>query len=142
MDIIDKFCRYFVNNNVEKFLSLFTDYPLYNDCLYGLFKGKEEIKNFYLKCHKEASNYHFSPTNKMLYGNTGAFEWDFSFLSNMPLAKGKKISLKGCSFLSLEKGKIQSYRDYCDSILFLLQGNVDKEKIIKFFIKKYKLSHF
>jgi ketosteroid isomerase-like protein len=137
MDIIDNFCKCFVENNSDKFSALFTENAIYMDCLYGKFSGKSEIMRFYLRCHKEASDYDFVPKNKMLHDNGAAFEWDFSFVSEMPFSKGKEIKISGCSFISMENSKISFYRDYCDSILFLLQGNVPDFKIMEFYKKKY-----
>ena len=137
MDIVDKFCSSFCENNIQKFLSLFSEDAIYFDCLYGKFKGKNEIKNFYIKCHKEASNYQFIPKNKIISGNIAAFEWDFSFTSKMPYSMGKIIKVVGCSFLTLKDEKIIFYRDYSDSIFFLIQGNVPDDKILKFYKKKY-----
>ncbi len=137
MDIIDKFCKYFCENNVDKFLSLFTDNAIYIDCLYGKFSGKDKIKKFYKRCHKEAYNYQFIPKNKIIKEKLAAFEWDFSFISNMPYSKGVEIKVKGCSFLNIQGDKINHYRDYSDSIYFLLQGKVPYGKILEFYKKKY-----
>ncbi len=139
MDIIDKFCSYFIENNEDKFLQLFTENAVYIDCLYGKFSGKNKILEFYKRCHKEAHNYKFIPKNKIFTNNLASFEWDFSFISNMPLSKGEKIEISGASFITFNNHKISFYRDYCDSVLFLLQGNIPEDKIIKFYKKKYSL---
>jgi len=140
MDIIDKFCHFFVINDPEKFLSLFSENAVYIDCLYGEFRGLKEIEEFYKRCHKEARGYKFIPNSKIFGEGVVSFEWYFSFISNMPHAMGKKIELTGASFLNLDdKGKIIRYRDYADSIIFLLKGNVPEEKIIKFYKKKYRI---
>jgi limonene-1,2-epoxide hydrolase len=139
MDIIDKFCKLFCENNVQNFINLFSENAVYIDCLYGKFKGKDEISKFYIRCHNEAYNYQFTPFNKVINGNFCAFEWNFSFISNMPLSKAKTIKTEGGSFLKILNQKIVYYRDYSDSILFLLQGNVSDKKIINFYKKKYSL---
>ncbi len=142
MDIIDKFCFYFEENRVVDFLSLFHTNSTYIDCLYGTFTGIKEIEFFFKKCHKEASNYKFKPINKILNNNLASFEWEFSFVSNMPLSDGKNIFIKGCSFITMNNNKIESYRDYADSVLFLIQGNVPAKKIVDFYNKKLQRENY
>ncbi len=137
MDIIDKFCKYFQENRKEEFLSLFNVNATYTDCLYGSFHGIEQIARFFERCHREANDYKFIPKNKIFQNNLYSFEWNFSFISNMPLSSGKTIKIEGCSFLKTEKHKIIYYRDYTDSILFLLEGNIPEKDIIKFYKKKF-----
>jgi hypothetical protein len=100
MDIVDKFCKYFVTNNGERFLELFSDDAIYFDCLYGAFKGKEEILKFYQRCHREAEGYKFIPKNKIFQGNLFSFEWDFSFILN----NNKRVEIEGASFLKILDG--------------------------------------
>ena len=142
MGLIEKFCKAFENNNEKEWLNLFDEKIEYIDCLYGRFIGKTELLKFYKRCHKEGKNYSFKPKNKLFSKDLFSFEWDFSFI----LAdNSKKIKIEGCSFLKVNnKNKIIYYRDYADSILFLLQGNVSYEKIIKFYKKKYDITevHF
>jgi limonene-1,2-epoxide hydrolase len=137
MDLPDKFCKFFQENNQKEFLELFKEDATYIDCLYGLFKGKKEIAKFLKKCHNEAEHYNFIPKNKIFQNSLISFEWDFSFVSKMPLSKDKKITIQGCSFIKTDNSKISYYRDYSDSILFLLEGNIPENKIIEFYKRKF-----
>ena len=138
-DIAHIFCKRFSNRDSDAFLELFQDDAIYIDSLYGEFRGKEAIRGFHKRCHEEAKDYDFRPKNIISEAGEIAFEWELKFVLLTPFAKGKEITVDGSSFMSLQDGKIKSYREYSDSVFILLKGNVPEEKIIKFFRKKYSL---
>ncbi len=138
MGIVEEFCKRFCIKDSEKFLELFSDDALYVDSLYGKYTGKDQIKAFHERCHKEAKNYKFIPKNIIFSEGKAAFEWEISFELLTPFGKGKKVKAEGASFMEIEDGKIKAYREYSDSIFILLSGNVPEEKIIKFYRKKYR----
>ncbi len=138
MKIIEEICQRFEQDNATSFANLFTENATYFDSLYGTYKGRQAIKAFHEKCHKEATAYKFQPVTVIFQDRDhAAFEWNFAFVSLMPQSKGKKITLKGASFVTLEGGKILSYREYADSIALLLAGNVPDKKILEFYRRKY-----
>ncbi len=132
------FCKRFCVPNSEAFLELFTEDAIYIDSLYGEYKGKGAIKKFHTRCHEEAKKYVFVPKNIISEGSEIAFEWEFEFTLTTPFAKGKRIKVHGSSFMSIDNGKICSYREYSDSVSILLKGNVPEDKIIHFYRKKYQ----
>ena len=137
MNIAEEFCKRFSKKDTDSFLELFLNNAIYIDSLYGEYRGKDEIREFHKRCHKEAKNYNFIPKNIISREDKVAFEWELSFILLTPFATGKKVTVNGCSFIDLRDGKISSYREYADSISILLKGNVPEDKIIKFFKKKY-----
>lgn len=138
-EIARKFCERFSSKDSVAFSELFTDDATYIDSLYGKYSGKEAIKGFHQRCHEEAENYIFEPKNIICQGNEVSFEWELTFTLSTPFARGKRLTIDGCSFMSLKNGKISSYREYSDSVFILLNGNVPEDKIIKFFRKKYAI---
>ncbi len=138
MTVIQTFCSRFEMEDSEAFASLFADDATYVDSLYGLLQGREAIKAFHARCHREARSFRFQPLT-ILYNGEGmaSFEWQFSFISLMPYAHGKEISLKGGSFLKIHQEKIISYREYADSVVLLLQGNIPDGEILAFYRRKY-----
>ena len=140
MELIETFCSRFAAKDSEAFAALFTDEAVYRDSLYGTITGKEAIRAFHIRCHREARAFRFKPL-KILFNREGlaAFEWAFSFHSLMPQCLGKEITLEGASFLNLQGERISSYREYADSIALLLQGDVPDRDIVAFFRKKYAL---
>jgi len=139
-EIVKIFCERFSNKDSNKFVELFTDNATYLDSLYGEYKGKDAIIEFHKRCHKEAKDYKFILKNIISEGNRIAFEWELTFVSMTPFSKGKEITVTGSGFITMENGKISSYREYTDSIAILLKGNVPDDKIIKFYRKKYKIA--
>lgn len=138
MEIIEALCRRFEQGDSAAFADLFSEDAVYLDCLYGAYEGREAIRAFHERSHKEAEEYRFLPIDSLYRGSdTAAFEWRFEFISLMPKSMGKKITLKGASFLTLREGKIVSYREYADSIAILLGGDVPDDKIIRFYRRKY-----
>lgn len=134
------FCERFSNKDSDKFIELFTDDAVYLDSLYGEYKGKDAIAEFHKRCHKEAKDYRFIPKNIISEGKRTAFEWELTFVSMTHFSKGKEITITGSGFITMENGKISSYREYTDSIAILLKGNVPDDKIIRFYRRKYKIA--
>jgi len=137
MNIAEEFCKRFSKKDTDSFLELFLDDAIYIDSLYGEYKGRDKIREFHKRCHEEAKDYNFIPKNIISQEDKMAFEWELSFTLLTPFAPGKRVTVNGCSFISLRDGKISSYREYADSISILLKGNVPEDKIMKFFKKKY-----
>jgi ketosteroid isomerase-like protein len=139
MRLISTFCSRFEAEDARAFAGLFTDDATYWDSLYGVFRGREAIQAFHGRCHREAKTFHFQPMTILSdkRGNV-SFEWEFSFISLMPQSRGRKISLKGASFLTTREDRIVSYREYADSIALLLQGNIPDEELLAFYRRKYR----
>ncbi len=137
-NLVETFCRRFEQNVSQAFAGLFSPDAIYIDSLYGAYEGREAIRAFHERCHKEAEAYHFQPVTIVSdNGDNLSFEWTFSYVSRMPQSRGKRVTLKGASFMTLRKGEIVSYREYSDSVILLLGGNVPAEKIVKFYRRKY-----
>jgi len=137
-EIVKIFCERFCIPDSEAFTELFTEDAVYIDSLYGEYRGKENIKKFHIRCHEEAKEYVFTPKNIISEKTSQAFEWELEFTLTTPFAKGKRIKVCGASFLSVENGKISSYREYSDSVAILLKGNVPDDKVIRFYKRKYQ----
>ena len=141
MEIIKVFCKRFEQEDSVAFADLFVEDAVYLDSLYGACEGREAIRVFHERCHKEARAYSFQPVKILSDDEENAsFEWQFAFISLLPGSMGKKVTLKGASFLTLKAGKIVLYREYADSIAMLLHSNIPDDKIIKFYHRKYPTS--
>ena len=140
MEIIKVFCKRFEQEDSVAFAGLFAEDAVYLDSLYGACESREAIRVFHERCHKEARAYSFQPVKILSDDENASFEWQFAFISLLPGSMGKKVTLKGASFLTLKAGKIVSYREYADSIAMLLRSNTPGDKIIKFYHRKYPTS--
>ncbi len=140
METIKVFCKRFEQEDSVVFADLFVEDAVYLDSLYGVCEGREAIRVFHERCHKEAKAYSFQPVKILSDDENASFEWRFAFISLLPGSMGKKVTLKGASFLTLKAGKIASYREYADSIAMLLRSNTPDDKIIKFYHRKYPTS--
>ncbi len=137
-NLVETFCRMFERKDSLAFADLFSPDGIYIDSLYGAYEGREAIRAFHERCHKEAEAYHFQPVTIVSdNGGNVSFEWTFSYVSLMPQSRGKRVALKGASFMTLREREITSYREYSDSIILLLGGKVPTEKIVKFYRRKY-----
>ncbi len=136
--VIKELCRRFERGDSAAFADLFAEDAVYIDSLYGIYKGRGAIMVFHRKCHEEAEAYKFRPVTILAdEGKNAAFEWEFSFVSLMPSSRGKEITLKGASFLTLKGEKIVFYREYADSVALLLKSNTPEDRIINFYRRKY-----
>ncbi len=141
--VVKELCRRFEREDSAAFADLFAEDAVYLDSLYGTYEGRGAITAFHRKCHEEAEAYSFRPVTILAdEGKNVAFEWEFSFVSLMPSSRGREISLKGASFLTLRGGKIVSYREYADSVALLLKGNIPEDRIISFYRRKYSDDRF
>ena len=57
-NVTNKFTKYVCSNEGEKLAALFTDDGVYNDYIYGNFKGRKNIKNMMTNYfHRDAENF-------------------------------------------------------------------------------------
>jgi ketosteroid isomerase-like protein len=92
----------------------------------GVARGKEAIgklwHTFFSDVSSEAQDNHWDIKQQIFQGHIGVIERTSHFVY-----KGRQVVIDMVAIIELNKqGKIQSYKDYCDSRIFIPQKNTDE----------------
>ncbi len=110
-ELIKKYGEAWVNQDVEKILSIFSKNGTYSENIFkNPFRGHKEIASYWKKrvC-KDQSNIKFKVLNIYTSGNTIIAEWEASFYSNI---KNARLYLKEVAIIKIKNGLITSLREY------------------------------
>ena len=112
--VIGVYADAWVNQDVKKVLSIFTDDAVYHErVLEKPYVGHTEIGGYWQgKVVTEQSDIHFKLLNLCIDGNTVIAEWDANFLSNI---KKKRVRILEVAILEFSGNKIKSMREYWQS---------------------------
>ena len=110
-DILKKYGEAWVDQDVDKILSIFTEDGIYHErVLEKPFVGHEQIRKYWQgKVVEEQSNIKFKLLNYYIEGDILIAEWDASFHSNI---KKANLHIKEVAILKIKKDKIKSLREY------------------------------
>ncbi len=115
------------NNDPERVLALFADDCVFEGVTFGVVvRGKEELRSFVNGAFAAVTDFKYQLTNRFAASQWAAIEWVMSGTKKgdfpgMP-ATGKRFSsVRGCSILELEAGKIRRQSDYWDAATFMKQ---------------------
>jgi len=113
-EILKKYEEAWVNQDVDKILSIFTEDGIYHErVLEKPFIGHKQIKKYWQsKVVEEQSNIKFKLLNFYIEGEILIAEWDASFDSNI---KKARIHIKDVAIMEIKNNKIKSLREYWQS---------------------------
>ena len=129
------------NNDGESLTNLFADNGVYNDYIYGSFKGKKNIKlmlNNYF--HRDAKNFFWEMSDYVFREDIGYAKFVFAFTSKIPEYLGKKVVVSGISFFRFKFNSIVEYSESVNGGIAMVQLGVKPEKMQKVFLKWFKRS--
>lgn len=92
----------------------------------GVARGKETISKlwhtFFADVSSEAQDNHWDIKQQIFQDHIGVIERTSHFVY-----KGRQVAIDMVAIIELnERGKITSYKDYCDSRIFIPQENIDE----------------
>jgi ketosteroid isomerase-like protein len=107
------------NKNVEPLVSLFTeDAQLSNLASASPLQGKDGARQFWQKYLSVFQQIHSNFTNVVESNGSAVLEWN----SEGTLTSGEPLKYQGVSIIETVNGKVQRFRTYYDSAVFLPQG--------------------
>ena len=102
--------------------SLFTPDGIYEDCFYGTFTGRSEIRSM-LEDHfwKHASNFRWQMFDPVMANGIGYARYRFSYVSKLDGVEGRSVLFEGMSQFSFEGSLIARYREVFNTGMALIQ---------------------
>ena len=129
------------NNDGEKLASLFTVDGIYDDYIYGEFKGRRNIAMMLpTHFHSDAKNFSWEMSDHVFREDIGYAKYMFAFTSKIPEYLGKKVVVSGISFFRFKSNSIVEYSESVNGGIAMVQLGVKPEKMQKVFLKWFKRS--
>ncbi len=125
-ELLQEWANLWSSNNVDAFLSLFTENCHYEDVAFGLvFEGKMQLKDFFTATRTALPNATVSVQSCFASEKNGTIEWVMTgtqegAFHDIP-ATHKPIQVRGITWVELEDGKIKTNRDYWNLLTVLKQ---------------------
>ena len=115
----------------------FTPEGVYHDGFYGEFRGREAIREMIEQYfHRDAREFAWNLEDAVSDGRVGYARYDFSYVSKLAGAEGKRIGFVGMSRCRLEDGLIERYDEAFDRGPVLVQLGFSPERIAKSLARK------
>jgi hypothetical protein len=115
----------------------FTPDGTYHDGFYGAFRGREAIGEMIEQYfHRDAREFVWNLEDVISDGRVGYARYDFSYVSNLAGAKGKRVGFVGMSRCRLRDGLIERYDEAFDRGPVLVQLGFAPERIAKSLARK------
>ena len=136
ISVINTFTKAVENNNGAKLASLFTEDGIYDDYIYGPFKGRENIElmitnHFY----SDAKDFVWEMYDPISEGNIGYARYRFSFTSTMEISQGARVAVPGMAFFQFDENLIRYYAESVNGGIPMAQLNLPAKKIKRVFEK-------
>ena len=124
------------NNDGEKLPSLFTDDGIYDDYIYGEFKGRENItKMLPTHFHRDAKNFSWEMYDVISNDSKGYARYRFSFTSTLTGSEGLKVAVPGMAYFQFNGTLIKYYGEVVNGGIPMAQLNLPAGKIKRVFEK-------
>lgn len=113
-EIIRTYGEGWVNQDIEKILSIFIEEGVYHERIFDKpFVGHEEIRQYWQsKVVEEQSRIKFKLLNLYIDGDNIIAEWDATFFSNK---EDRTIHIREVAIMEIEGDRIKSLREYWHS---------------------------
>jgi hypothetical protein len=105
---------------------------VYHDGFYGEFKGRGEIARMVRELfHRDARDFTWTFARAVSDGRTGYARYDFSYVSKITGAEGRRVSFSGISCCELEGDLIRRYGEIFERAPVLAKLGFPDERILK-----------
>ena len=130
--LLDRFTAAVEAGDGGRLGSLFTADGVYHDTFYGEFTGPAAIAAM-LEGHfwRDATAFRWDMFDPVHQGERGYARWVFSYTSNLPEAKGKRIIFEGMSKFELAGERIAHYGEVFDIGIALSQTDFAPERVAR-----------
>jgi ketosteroid isomerase-like protein len=110
----------------------FTPDGTYHDGFYGGFRGRDAIGRMIEQLfHRDARDFAWQFEDAVSDGRVGYARYDFSYVSKLPGAEGRRVGFAGISRCRLKDGLIGHYDEAFDRGPVLVQLGFPPERIAK-----------
>jgi hypothetical protein len=108
----------------------FTPDGTYHDGFYGEFRGRAGIREMIERYfHRDARDFTWGLEDVVSDGRTGYARYDFSYVSKLPGAEGRRVGFAGISRCRLADGLIERYDEAFDRGRVLLALGFPPERV-------------
>ncbi|HSD42405.1 MAG TPA: nuclear transport factor 2 family protein [Burkholderiales bacterium] len=115
----------------------FTADGTYHDGFYGEFRGREAIREMIeQRFHRDAREFVWNLADVVSDGRVGYAHYDFSYVSKLPGAEGRRVGFAGISRCRLRNGLIERYDEAFDRGPVLVQLGFAPERIARSLARK------
>lgn len=115
----------------------FTPEGIYHDGFYGEFCGREAIRAMIEQCfHRDARDFTWQLEDVVSDGRIGYARYDFSYVSMLAGAEGRRVGFAGISRCRLADGLIEHYDEAFDRGPVLAALGFPPERIAKVLARK------
>tara|TARA_B100000989_G_scaffold292184_1_gene267674 strand:+ start:909 stop:1388 length:480 start_codon:yes stop_codon:yes gene_type:complete len=135
-EITKTFTEAVENNDGEKLASLFTVDGIYDDYIYGEFKGRENIAMMLpTHFHRDAKNFSWKMYDLLSNESRGYARYRFSFISTLPGSEDLKVAVPGMAYFQFNGSLIEYYGEVVNGGIPMAQLNLPAGKIKRVFEK-------
>jgi ketosteroid isomerase-like protein len=118
--------------DAEGAVACFTPDGVYHDGFYGEFAGRPEIvrmlRDFF---YRDARDFEWKLMDAVCDGRLGYARYEFSYVSKIAGAEGRRTGFPGISCCRLEDGLIARYEESFERAPVLVQLGFPEERILK-----------
>ena len=134
--IVKTFTTAVENNDGEKLASLFTVDGIYDDYIYGEFKGRRNIAMMLpTHFHRDARNFSWEMYDLLNNKSKGYARYRFSFTSTLTSSENLKVAVHGMAYFHFEDNLIKYYGEVVNGGIPMAQLNLPAGKIKRVFEK-------
>lgn len=135
--LLKKFTSAVEAHDGKAFAQLFAEDGVYHDAFYGSFKGRAKVAEliddwFYRTAH----DFKWDMIDPISDGKQLYAHYVFSYVSNLPEAKGARVVFEGVSMMKLRDGLITEYHEVANTGPALLRLNFPPERVAKILLKQ------
>jgi hypothetical protein len=110
----------------------FTPEGVYHDGFYGEFAGRSEIARMVSELfHRDARDFEWRIADVVCDGRLGYAGYEFSYVSKIPGAEGRRAGFSGICCCKLEAGLIRRYEEIFERAPVLTKLGFSDERILK-----------
>jgi hypothetical protein len=110
----------------------FTPGGVYHDGFYGEFAGRAEVARMVREFFwRDAHEFAWRVIDPVSDGRTGYARYEFSYVSRLPGAEGRRTGFSGISCCELEDGLIRRYGEQFERAPVLAKLGFSDERILK-----------
>tara|TARA_Y100000589_G_scaffold275879_1_gene270153 strand:+ start:410 stop:910 length:501 start_codon:yes stop_codon:yes gene_type:complete len=135
-EIVKTFTTSVENNDGEKLASLFTIDGIYDDYIYGEFKGRENIAMMLpTHFHRDAKNFSWEMYDLLNDESKGYARYRFSFTSTLAGSENLKVAVPGMAYFQFNDCLIKYYGEVVNGGIPMSQLDLPAGKIKRVFEK-------
>ena len=135
-EIVKTFTAAVENNDGQKLASLFTIDGIYDDYIYGEFKGRENIAMMLAThFHRDAKNFSWEMYDLLSNESRGYARYRFSFTSILAGSENLKVAVPGMAYFQFNDNLIEYYGEVVNGGIPMSQLNLPAGKIKRVFEK-------